>query len=44
LVAVIFYLLGLTVAATILAWAVHIAVDRIVGYALRDASGAIQTV
>ncbi len=44
LVAALFYLLGLAITATILAWAIHIAIDRAVGYALRDAQGVIQTV
>jgi hypothetical protein len=42
-VASIFYLLNLDAVATILAWAIHIAIDRAVGYALRDASGAISS-
>jgi hypothetical protein len=44
LAAAAFYLLGLSITGAILAWAIHIAIDRVVGYALRDASGAIQTV
>lgn len=43
LVAALSYLFGLAITATILAWAIHIAIDRTVGYALRDADGVIRT-
>jgi hypothetical protein len=42
LAAVVLHLLGFNLGVTILAWAIHIALDRTVGYALRDAGGVIQ--